>query len=112
MTSGSAFVLFSVFCFAAGVWRHLSRPTSANARRSPHTSGDISLGQRHSWDGFDCGANRHLARPELVLAARHGYRISRRVDEDIETHADRVFYNWSFYAWRRGVCGVAAIGWS
>src|SRR6516165_11875976 len=23
MTSGSAFVLFSVFCFAAGVWRHL-----------------------------------------------------------------------------------------
>ena len=66
MTSGSVFVLFSVFCFGAGVWRHLSWATAAGARCGPHTSGDTSPRQQHSWDSFDRSADRHLARPRLA----------------------------------------------
>lgn len=66
MTSGSVFVLFSVFCFGAGVWRHLypgpPLPVPDAARIPPA----ILVLVQHSWDCFDRSADRHLARPRLA----------------------------------------------
>jgi len=66
MASGSAFLVFSAFCFGGRLAAPLSRPTAAGTRCDPHTSGDTNLRQWHSCAGFNRGSDRHLARPELA----------------------------------------------
>jgi uncharacterized membrane protein YidH (DUF202 family) len=63
IATGSILILFSVFCFGAGVWRHLyPRAAAASARCAAHAPCAADIRQWYSGVGFDRGADRHLVR--------------------------------------------------
>ena len=66
MVTGSVFLLFSVFCFGAAVWRHLYPGPPPSARCSSHAPCAAGLRQCCAGIDFDRGVDRHL----VQLSAR------------------------------------------